>query len=83
MELRDLSEHAASDTPAGEDEGGEDGLSLDLNQNPFGASPEAVAAVRDCTGHGLPRCVRVSCGTRTETERAVDVLDAAVETVRN
>lgn len=31
--------------------------------------------VRDCTSFGLPDCVRVSCGTRAETERAVAVLN--------
>ena len=31
--------------------------------------------VRDCTSFGLPECVRVTCGTREETERAVDVLN--------
>ncbi len=31
--------------------------------------------VRDCTSFGLPACVRITCGTREETERAVDVLN--------
>ena len=31
--------------------------------------------VRDCTSFGLPECIRISCGTRTETERAVAVLN--------
>lgn len=31
--------------------------------------------IRDCTSFGLPECVRVSCGTRAETERAVEVLN--------
>ncbi|WP_232688556.1 histidinol-phosphate transaminase [Halobacterium zhouii] len=31
--------------------------------------------VRDCSSFGLPACVRVTCGTREETERAVDVLN--------
>jgi histidinol-phosphate aminotransferase len=32
--------------------------------------------VRDCTSFGLPDCVRITCGTREETERAVEVIDA-------
>ncbi|EMA53310.1 MULTISPECIES: histidinol-phosphate transaminase [Halococcus] len=31
--------------------------------------------VRDCTSFGLPECIRISCGTRAETERAVSVLN--------
>jgi histidinol-phosphate aminotransferase len=31
--------------------------------------------VRDCASFGLPECIRISCGTREETERAVDVLN--------
>ena len=31
--------------------------------------------VRDCTSFGLPECVRVTCGTREETERAVEELN--------
>lgn len=31
--------------------------------------------VRDTTSFGLPECVRVTCGTREETERAVEVLN--------
>ena len=31
--------------------------------------------VRDCTSFGLPTCVRISCGTREETERAVSTLN--------
>lgn len=30
--------------------------------------------VRNCSGSGLPGCVRIACGTRTETRRAVDIL---------
>ena len=33
--------------------------------------------VRDCTSFGLDDCVRVTCGTRAETRRAVDALGAA------
>ena len=31
--------------------------------------------VRDCGSFGLPDCVRISCGTREETERAVEILN--------
>ncbi|NIB99420.1 histidinol-phosphate transaminase [Halobacterium sp. R2-5] len=31
--------------------------------------------IRDCSSFGLPEHVRVTCGTREETERAVDVLN--------
>ena len=31
--------------------------------------------VRDTTSFGLPECVRVTCGTRSETKRAVEVLN--------
>ena len=31
--------------------------------------------VRDTTSFGLPECVRVTCGTREGTERAVEVLN--------
>lgn len=31
--------------------------------------------VRDCSSFGLPECIRVSCGTREDTRRAVGVLD--------
>lgn len=31
--------------------------------------------VRDTTSFGLPECIRISCGTRTETKRAVEVLN--------
>jgi len=31
--------------------------------------------VRDCTSFGLPACIRVTCGTRDQTRRAVDVLN--------
>jgi len=38
--------------------------------------------VRDTTSFGLPRCVRVTCGTREETERAVEVLNDVLAGVR-
>ncbi|MFB6352900.1 MAG: histidinol-phosphate transaminase [Halobacteriales archaeon] len=37
--------------------------------------------VRDCTSFGLPGCVRVTCGTPEESERAVEALNAAVAEV--
>jgi histidinol-phosphate aminotransferase len=38
--------------------------------------------VRDCTSFGLPDCVRISCGTREETRRAVETLDPILSEVR-
>jgi histidinol-phosphate aminotransferase len=35
--------------------------------------------VRDCSSFGLPECVRISCGTRDETTRAVAVLNEVIE----
>ncbi|RDI70674.1 histidinol-phosphate transaminase [Halopelagius longus] len=37
--------------------------------------------VRDTSSFGLPECVRVSCGTREETKRAVEVLNDVVADV--
>jgi histidinol-phosphate aminotransferase len=34
--------------------------------------------VRDCTSFGLPECIRITCGTREETERAVAVLNGVL-----
>ncbi|MFB6309902.1 MAG: histidinol-phosphate transaminase [Salinirussus sp.] len=34
--------------------------------------------VRDCSSFGLPECVRISCGTREETRRAVAVLNEVI-----
>jgi len=34
--------------------------------------------VRDCTGFGLPDCVRISCGTERETRRAVEALNGVL-----
>ncbi len=34
--------------------------------------------VRDCTSFGLPGCVRITCGTTEETERAVETLNAVL-----
>ncbi|MFB6130797.1 MAG: histidinol-phosphate transaminase [Salinigranum sp.] len=37
--------------------------------------------VRDCSSFGLPACVRVSCGTREGTRRAVAVLNEVLDEV--
>ncbi len=39
---------------------------------------ERGVIVRDCTSFGLPGCVRITCGTRRETERAVETLNAVL-----
>lgn len=39
------------------------------------AALERGVIVRDCTSFGLPECIRVTCGTREETKRAVSVLE--------
>jgi len=36
---------------------------------------ERGVIVRDCTSFGLPGCIRVTCGTEAETERAVDAIN--------
>jgi histidinol-phosphate aminotransferase len=35
--------------------------------------------VRDCSSFGLPECVRITCGTRETTERAVETLNRVIE----
>lgn len=42
------------------------------------ASQERGVIVRDCTSFGLSDCVRISCGTREETKRAVEVINDIV-----
>ncbi len=37
--------------------------------------------VRDCSSFGLPDCVRVTCGTREETKRAVETLNEVLVAV--
>ena len=39
-----------------------------------GAQREGII-VRDTTSFGLPECIRITCGTREETKRAVDVIN--------
>ncbi|GAB3318568.1 histidinol-phosphate transaminase [Haloplanus rallus] len=38
--------------------------------------------VRDCSSFGLPECVRVSCGTREGTRRAVEIINDVLTEVR-
>jgi histidinol-phosphate aminotransferase len=40
------------------------------------AAKQAGVVVRDTSSFGLPECVRVTCGTREQTRRAVEVLNA-------
>ncbi|MBZ6496531.1 histidinol-phosphate transaminase [Natrinema longum] len=35
--------------------------------------------VRDCSSFGLPGCIRITCGTEAETERAVETLNAVLK----
>jgi len=37
--------------------------------------------VRDCSSFGLPECIRVTCGTKADTKRAVSVLNDAIAEV--
>jgi histidinol-phosphate aminotransferase len=39
------------------------------------ASQRAGVIIRDCTSFGLPGCVRISCGTREQTQTAVETLN--------
>lgn len=39
------------------------------------ASQRDGVIVRDCSSFGLPTCVRISCGTKESTKRAVDALN--------
>ncbi|MBP1986698.1 histidinol-phosphate transaminase [Halolamina salifodinae] len=39
------------------------------------AAQQAGVIIRDCSSFGLPGCVRISCGTETETRRAVETLN--------
>ncbi|WP_226006570.1 histidinol-phosphate transaminase [Natrinema salinisoli] len=40
---------------------------------------ERGVIVRDCSSFGLPGCIRITCGTEDETERAVATLNAVLE----
>jgi len=40
------------------------------------AAQEAGVILRDATSFGLPECVRISCGTIEETERAIGTLES-------
>ncbi len=42
------------------------------------AMQERGIIVRDCTSFGLPECIRITCGTGAETERAVETLNAVL-----
>lgn len=42
------------------------------------ATEERGVIVRDCSSFGLPSCIRITCGTRAETKRAVAVLNECV-----
>jgi histidinol-phosphate aminotransferase len=41
----------------------------------YEAAQRQGVIVRDCTSFGLPGCVRISCGTPEETDRAVETLN--------
>jgi histidinol-phosphate aminotransferase len=41
----------------------------------FEAAKERGVIVRDATSFGLPGCIRITCGTKRETTRAVEVLN--------
>jgi len=45
------------------------------------AAKEEGLIIRDTTSFGLPGCVRISCGTRDQTKRAVDIISAVIEDV--
>ncbi len=42
------------------------------------AMQERGVIVRDCSSFGLPGCLRITCGTDEETERAVETLNAVL-----
>ncbi|GCF12631.1 histidinol-phosphate aminotransferase [Haloarcula mannanilytica] len=45
------------------------------------AAQERGIIIRDCSSFGLPECIRITCGTREDTERAVSVLNEVIEVV--
>jgi histidinol-phosphate aminotransferase len=42
------------------------------------AAQERGVIVRDCSSFGLPGCIRITCGTTSETERAVETINAVL-----
>jgi histidinol-phosphate aminotransferase len=42
------------------------------------AVQERGVIVRDCSSFGLPGCIRITCGTASETERAVTTINAVL-----
>ncbi|AAV45549.1 histidinol-phosphate aminotransferase [Haloarcula marismortui ATCC 43049] len=46
------------------------------------AAQERGVIIRDCSSFGLPECIRITCGTREDTERAVSVLNEVIEEVK-
>ncbi len=44
-----------------------------------GATQAEGVIIRDCSSFGLPECVRITCGTREGTRRAVETLNEVVE----
>lgn len=55
------------------------------DRHPAGVVSDATqregVIVRDCASFGLPDCVRISCGTEAETERAVEVINGVLAEV--
>jgi len=45
------------------------------------AAQERGVIIRDCSSFGLPECIRITCGTEEDTERAVSVLNEVIEVV--
>jgi histidinol-phosphate aminotransferase len=45
------------------------------------AAQEQGVIIRDCSSFGLPECIRITCGTREDTEHAVSVLNEVIEVV--
>jgi histidinol-phosphate aminotransferase len=45
------------------------------------ATQERGVIIRDCTSFGLPECVRITCGTREDTERAVETVNEVLAEV--
>ncbi|WP_323174039.1 histidinol-phosphate transaminase [Natrialba sp. PRR66] len=45
------------------------------------AMQERGVIVRDCTSFGLPECIRITCGTEAETERAIETLSDVLATL--